>query len=315
MKNILRIIVVHVLVVCCASFTSGPIERSGTDRDALVKFGIIADIQYCDCDTRGSRYYRNSLQKLEEGVVNLNRAEVQFTVNLGDLVDRDTPKNMDSILVRLDKLNAPVFNLTGNHDYEGVQDNNQLYRQLGMPGEYYSFSQGDWRFIMLNTNEIASYANVAGTEKEEELELLLQKIAEEDRPNGAEYNGGISEKQLKWLEEELEKSRQESMNTLIFTHHPLYGVKGLTALNDLQVIELLSRYPIVKGVISGHHHAGAFGEYKGIPFITIEGMVETETTNAYGIVTLFPDKIEIKGAGRTTSRTIPLKKISQQGHE
>src|SRR5690554_168209 len=148
MKNILYVIVAHVLVVCCASFTSGPIERSGTDRNALVKFGIIADIQYCDCDTRGSRYYRNSLQKLEECVVNLNRAEVQFTVNLGDLVDRDTPKNMDSVLVRLDKLNATVFNLTGNHDYEGVHDDSQLYGRIVLLGMEDSVSMVVCVYIM-----------------------------------------------------------------------------------------------------------------------------------------------------------------------
>lgn len=305
--KIANIVILQILFVCCTSSKGNRMEgTSAIGEGTTIKFGIIADIQYCDCDTRGSRYYRNSLQKLDECVDSLNKAEVQFTVNLGDLVDRDTPKNLDSILLRLDKLDAPIYNLTGNHDYGDVQDNNQLYQKLNMPGEYYSFRKGNWIFIMLNTNEVASYANVEGTEKEKELEDLLQKIKVEARPNGAEYNGGISKRQMEWLKQELEKSQKESVNTLLFSHHPLYGVKSLTALNDKEIIGLLSKYPAVKGVISGHHHAGAFDVYEGIPFVTTEGMIETETDNAFGVVTIYPDKIEIEGIGRTKSHTIQL---------
>ncbi|GHV14814.1 phosphatase [Bacteroidia bacterium] len=282
-------------------------NMSAQNDTSIIRIGLIADIQYCDCDKSGNRYYRNTLQKLVECVDDLNGKEVQFTINLGDLVDRDTPRNIDSVLIRLDKLDAVVYNLTGNHDYGDVQDNDQLYKRLNMPGEYYSFNKGNWHFIMLNTNEIASYANVKGTEKDVELAEMLQKIKDQKRPNGASYNGGISKKQMQWLEQELKKSQQDSVNTLIFSHHPLYGIKGLTALNDIEIIDLLSKYPTtVKGVISGHHHAGAFGVYKDIPFITTEGMVETESINAYGIVTIYPDKIELEGKGSTKSRTILL---------
>lgn len=39
-----------------------------------------------------------------------------------------------------------------------------------------------------------------------------------------------------------------------------------------------------------------------------EGMIETETENAYGMVTIYPDKIELEGKGRTQSHSISLKK-------
>ncbi len=61
----------------------------------------------------------------------------------------------------------------------------------------------------------------------------------------------------------------------------------------------------VKGVVGGHHHSGHYGEYSGLPFITTEGMIETADTNAYGIVTIYPDdRIELWGVGRTRSHTI-----------
>ncbi len=264
-----------------------------------LKFGVIADIQYCDAASSGSRYYRNSLQKLEEAVEELNAEGVRFTVNLGDLVDRDASRNLEPVLARLAKLENGVYNTTGNHDYGDVQDNGWLYGMLGMPASYYAFSEGGWRFIVLNTNEIASYSNMRNGS---ELTLMLRKIKYENRPNGADYNGGVGAKQRRWLERELKKAERREMNVLLFSHHPLCGVRGLTALDDVEVLELLSRYStIVRGVISGHHHSGAFEVRGGIPFITTEGMVETEDANAYGVVSVYPDRIEFEGRGRARS--------------
>lgn len=64
-----------------------------------------------------------------------------------------------------------------------------------MPSEYYSFKKGDWVFIMLNTNEIASYANIAGTPKEnewnrmqEQIKQIKGKYAYEERRNKRKAN-------------------------------------------------------------------------------------------------------------------------------
>ena len=65
---------------------------------------------------------------------------------------------------------------------------------------------------------------------------------------------------------------------------------------------MIEKYPQVKAVISGHHHPGNFADYKGIPMITLEGMIETIDQNAYGVLELYPRRIEIKGQGRMTSR-------------
>lgn len=62
-----------------------------------IRFGLIADIQYGDCDTHGARFYRNSLDKLTACVDSLNEERVQFIVNLGDMVDRN-PEDIDPVL-------------------------------------------------------------------------------------------------------------------------------------------------------------------------------------------------------------------------
>lgn len=276
------------------------------NKEPLMKFGVIADIQYCNCETQGSRFYRNSLDKLDKCIEELNRQQVDFTVNLGDLVDRDSHINLDSVLIRQQKLNTPIYNTTGNHDYGGVKNNQELYKKLNMPSAYYSFEKADWLFIMLNTNEVAEYANIEGSELKRELDEIKQIIKSEGRSNGAIYNGGISKVQMQWLKKQLDKSKKEQKNVIIFTHHPLAGIEKLTAFNDKEMIDLISTYSSVKCVISGHHHPGAFAMQDNISFITTEGMVETDDQNAYAIVEIHLDKIEFKGFGRTKSYVIRL---------
>lgn len=302
-RSICCIALFPIIIQSCVFPNARNNKENGLQEDSVIRFGIIADIQYCDCDTRGSRFYRSSLQKLDECVNELNKEDVQFTVNLGDLVDKDTPHNIDSILIRLDKLNSVVYNLTGNHDYENI-DNDQLYELLNMPTEYYSFQRNGWRFVMLNTNEIASYSNVDGTWKEAELEEMRSRVRETTGKNAAEYNGGIGSKQFKWLQELLENSQDKGEKVLIFSHHPLDCVEGLTALNGKEIISLTSKYNCVKATIAGHHHSGAFCEKDSLSNVVVEGMIETADQNAYGIIELFPDKLVLHGYGRMTSRII-----------
>ena len=267
-----------------------------------VRFGLIADIQYCDCETRGSRFYRNSIEKLKFCIDRFNNERLEFMVNLGDLVDRDTDKNLGAVLAVLNKFNGKVYNTSGNHDYDGVTDNEALYAQLGMPSAYYSFVAKGWRFVFLNTNEVSSYT----TPLADELDAMMKQIRESNGMNGEPYNGGASKKQLKWLENELASAEAKKEKVVVLSHHPIYAAPGLTALNDRDILALLSASSCVKAVISGHHHPGDFGTYNNIPFITTEGMVETEKENAYGIIELTDKRIVLKGSGRTRSYNLPL---------
>jgi hypothetical protein len=45
-------------------------------------------------------------------------------------------------------------------------------------------------------------------------------------------------------------------------------------------------------------------DYKNIPVVTVEGVVETENENAFGIVKIYDNKIILEGKGRMTSRML-----------
>ncbi|WP_316814484.1 metallophosphoesterase [Pedobacter nyackensis] len=288
-----------------ALLLTGSLIAQAQQSKPILRVGLIADIQYADVASRGTRYYRNSLKKLRDCVEDLNKQKVQFSLNLGDIIDRN-PKDLDSVLSILKGLKKPIYTTTGNHDYHGITDNQFLYKKLDMPAEYYSFKQKDWLFIMLNTNEVASYANVAGTWKEKELTTMVDSIKLAKGVNAEEYNGGISSRQLNWLDGLLAKAQSQHQKVLIFSHHPLDFSRGFTALNSQEILHVIAKYNCIKALFAGHHHSGDFGYHSSIPCITLEGMVETSDQNAYGFLEIYADRFEVKGVGRTKSYKFPI---------
>ncbi|MNM98410.1 cyclic 3',5'-adenosine monophosphate phosphodiesterase [compost metagenome] len=171
-----------------------------------------------------------------------------------------------------------------------------------MPAPYYTVEKGHWLFILLNTNELSEYATSATSAEHSAWQALNNQLKLEQRQNTQPWNGGISTQQLAWMEKQLKKAEKDAKNVIIFTHHPLFPENGLETLNNRDILAVIEKYPRVKAVISGHHHPGNFGNYKGIPMITLEGMIETSNENAYGVLELYLHRIDLKGQGRMTSR-------------
>lgn len=274
-------------------------------RNRPLRIGLIADIQYADKESRGTRFYRASLPKLNESVTVLNEHRVDFTVVVGDFVD-EGPKDLPTVLVELDRLDKPVYNLLGNHDFETVQQPDDLYKAFRMPSPYYAIDTAGWRFIFLNTNELSAYATTPNTAKGKAYQRLAEAFEKQGRGKAQPWNGGVGKKQLRWLRKQLELAQKRGQQVVVFTHHPVLPEgNGHEALNNRELLALLSKHKQVKAIISGHNHKGAFAMHEeGLPCITLQGMLETEKENAYGILTLSQDKLVITGWGKLTSREI-----------
>ncbi|QNR85936.1 metallophosphoesterase [Pedobacter riviphilus] len=300
-QNPLRVLMLMLFCICLLV----PGASAQSEKPDL-SFGIIADIQYAQAASRGTRFYKNSLSKLSTAIGELNKEKLAFLVNLGDVTDRN-PEDLKPVLNELDKFYNKVYNLVGNHDYAGIENNQSLYKALNMPGEYYAVKKEGWRLLMLNTNELSSYANIKGTWKEAEFDSLSVNARKAGSKNLESYNGALSSRQKLWLENNLQQAVSKNEKVIIFSHHPFSCADGLEVINGKELITLVSRYPCVKALIAGHHHTGGYCEESGIPSVIVEGMVETEQENAWGVVELYKDKIMIKGKGRVTSRTIEFK--------
>ena len=92
---------------------------------AHFKIGILADIQYEDAEDQKKCQYRSSLPKLDSAIEELNKHELDFIVQLGDLINKDF-HSFEPVLEKLTKLSAPVFHVLGNHDL--IVEDSQKYK-------------------------------------------------------------------------------------------------------------------------------------------------------------------------------------------
>ena len=271
----------------------------------IVRFGLFTDCQYCDCQTTGTRFYRNSLSKLSECLDTFSKSgNLAFITGLGDLIDHDMKSydHLDSFFMGRVKA---IHHVTGNHDF-GVDagERGKVAARLGLKKTYYEFSKGNWRFVFLDGNDIS--LNSDNPEVVKTANDTFNSLKAGGKPNAHEWNGAMGPDQLKWLEKVLVKADRQKQNVLLFCHYPLIPYEDHALWNSDQVIELLMKHPSVKAWFNGHNHAGNYAEKNGIHFVNFKGMVETRDRNAFALVTLKPDRIEIKGFGREVSRELFL---------
>ena len=94
---------------------------------------------------------------------------------------------------------------------------------------------------------------------------------------------------------------------VVFAHHPIFPTGNHNEWNADALLRVVERNRNVVAWINGHNHAGAFGVHEGVPFITLKGMVETEKTNAFAVLHLHPDRLELVGHGREPSRELAFR--------
>jgi predicted phosphodiesterase len=274
--------------------------------EAQVKIGVFADCQYCNYETAGSRFYRNSLSKLENCINEFNQIEdIEFVVGLGDLIDRDFT-SFDKVNTILSKSKKPVFQVIGNHDLEvEKEDLDKVPSKLNLAETWYSFTKNDWHFIFLNGNDITFHSN--NPEIVQQAAEITDKLKKEGKPNLHTWNGGIGQNQLKWLKNELQNSKTKNLKVAVFCHYPLLPFEAHALWNSEEVLTILTQYNGVKLYLNGHNHAGNYVFQNGIHFVNLKGMVETEKENAFSVINFTDKQIEIVGFGREGSRILTIK--------
>ena len=273
---------------------------------APVAFGLIADAQYADQDDSGRRHYRASLDRLQQCVADLNTQPLAFTIQLGDIVDRGSA-NLDRVLAVFNQLKMPTHHVLGNHDLTIGRET--AYTKLGLSSPYYSFTVAEWRFVVLDCSDVS----VEGGWPEDSAHYRqgrdwLERLKREGRPYAETWNGGIGEEQLQWLKQQLAEARENGQRVIVFGHMPVLAAASADwalLYNHDEVRRLLETSGIVVAYICGHEHAGGYAQQNGVHYLTIQGMIEAPE-NAYAVVRLFGDRIEVQGTGAVPSRMLPI---------
>lgn len=294
------------LSTAAASVTTAGESASAKADDILVSFGLLTDVQYADAAPEGERHYRASLAKLEAAVADLAALQPAFTLHLGDVIDREFA-SFAKVLPLFAALGHPVRHLLGNHDYSIADaEKKSVASLLGMEADYYAFRTSGVRFVMLDTNEVSTYKHPQGDAADLAAERVLRDLGATGVNNAKPWNGGLSTKQLEWLEQQLAEADAGHEPVIVCGHHPLLPEEGHHAWNHRDILAVLQRHACVKTYLGGHNHAGGEVVSGGIPFITFKSLLHEPGVTSYAVLRLFKDRLVIEGRGREKSRVIPL---------
>ena len=143
----------------------------------ILSFGIFADSHYCKCEPNGNRYYNNSTIKLESCIETFNNSDLDFVIQLGDIIDREFD-SFKQVFMVLEKSNARIYHVLGNADYNvDTSYKHQLLDKLSLNNSYYTFTYNKWTFIILNGNDLSYHATSPQQEtKYEEVNELFCKF-------------------------------------------------------------------------------------------------------------------------------------------
>lgn len=267
-------------------------------------FGLAADAQYANVDPKGTRFYRQGLPRLAAAVEHFNSRAVDFCVHLGDLIDREW-KSFDDIVPVLSPSRSRWHQLLGNHDFEVLDEYKaRVPSRLGMRWRHGFFDHGAFRFVVLDTNDVSTYAHAAGTAEHTAAAAELARVQAAKLPQAQPWNGGIGATQLAWFDRICREARADAKKVIVLAHHPVFPDNVHNLWNAAAVLAVIDRHPHLVAWFNGHNHAGAFGERHGVPFLTLHGMVETADTSAFATAQVLADRIVLTGHGREPSREL-----------
>ncbi len=250
----------------------------------LVRFGLVTDLHYADIDTAGSgataRHYRDSLPKLTAAVADFNRREEDFVVELGDFKDltngRDgTLAALERIETEFAKFEGPRYHVPGNHDFDCLTEE-EFYSRTpnggSVGGGYYSFVRNGVTFIVLDgcyTSDAKHYSPAI---------------------SWSWTDSNIPPDEMEWLGRELAAAQG---HVVVFCHQRIDPAADRQHLvkNAEAVRKVLEASKKVRGVFTGHQHAGGFCQERGISYYSLRALVLNPgpEENSYAVATVDAD--------------------------
>lgn len=260
--------------------------EDATKSESDLTFGLVTDVHYADADTRGTRYYRDSLAKLTAAVEEFQRHKVAFVVELGDLINAGPSKEaeleyLETICGVFKPIDVPKHFVLGNHCVDTLTKA-EFLKGCGREPEptYYSFDVNGYHFVILDADFLE---------------------------DGTSYKPGnfrwtdtwIPKEEQAWLEADLAKAKGRP--AVVFVHQNLHDEKNVHGVkNAPEVRKILEASGDVIAVFQGHMHSGGMVQLGGIPYCTLRAMVEGPTleNNAFAVVTLQGRNVTFNGFGK-----------------
>ena len=256
------------------------LETTSSAKLSTVRFGIVTDCHYADADALGTRFYRESLDKLTECVTLMNAERIDFLIELGDFKDQNRPpveqRTLSYLQVSekvLQGFDGPTYHVLGNHDMDSISKMQFLSHventNIDSGRGYYSFDLNALRCVVLDANYKAD-----GTDY--------------DHGNFDWTDANIPSEELNWLKQNLASAPGP---VIVFIHQLLDGIGSVYVNNAADVRQILQASGKVLAVFQGHHHSGSYSNIAGIHYYTLKALVEGAgpENNSYAIAEVHPD--------------------------
>ncbi|WP_437206857.1 metallophosphoesterase [Planctomicrobium sp. SH664] len=262
------------------------IAEDGAGKPA-VRIGLLTDVHYADKDRRNNRYYRESVAKIEEAGECFRSQNVDFIVELGDLIDslmnpEHDRHQLTTIDSKLAEIHPERHYVLGNHCVESLSKR-EFLDQVQQAASYYSFDRGNVHFIV--------------------LDACFRSDGEPYHRENFRWNDSlIPAEELEWLRTDLAST---SLSTVVFVHQridvkPPYGIH-----NAPEVRRILSESGKVRAVFQGHSHRNDVNEIDGVHYCTLQAVIEGTgaDNNSYGILDVYTDgRLHLQGYRRQQTR-------------
>lgn len=235
-----------------------------------MRIGIVTDVHFGPEARHEGRLRKLSAQAeplLQEFVERMNGVDrPDLVVNLGDVIEDESAELDRARYARFTEIlgtsAAEVVHVAGNHDQMHLDDR-ELAALMGLGDGplWRSFDREGWHFVVLCTRYV---------------------------PGRSVH---LPEDQIAWLAEDLANTPHD---TLAFVHHPLCemdcrGNRWFEKQPHLcrvaerrQVRRVLEGSGKVRAVLSGHAHWNHLSVLGGIPYVTLQSLIENLDEDAPG---------------------------------
>lgn len=242
-----------------------------------LRFAQISDAHFSSYEDNTSyKMLKKSSDLLDDAITQINTSGAyDFVIFTGDLINTPKVSELEKFLEHADNLFYPWYAIDGNHDIsiDGELTKNKFISMISKNNSnmsqkriYYAFTpKKGYRVICLDS-------------------IIDYKIT---------TNGELSADELKWLEDELKKYKNETV--IICTHVPIaepYSSSSHRMNNEYEVRRILKLHKNPVIVLQGHYHAARLLQDGNILYISSPSLVSYP--NAFRVVNVNTSKNKVK---------------------
>ncbi len=241
-----------------------------------LKFVQISDVHFSTRNVNTSFKLTAESGKILDDVIDQvnNIPDVNFVMFSGDLIDKPFEKELQAVLPHVEALKYPWYVLFGNHDVcvGGYLTKSLYFDIISNHNDNFNFKKPYYSFVPRKGYKV----------------IVLDTIID----TRITSNGNIYPEELKWLDEELEKSKKDIV--LIFMHVPItepFPSEGHRLLNAGAVQAIIEKYKNPIGVFQGHYHASRITQKGNVLYVNSPALVSYP--NAFRVVTIKKERKKV----------------------